>query len=249
MTHFDAAGEPNDDFNGRLTKANIPVSPETLLAAYRQGLVVGYSSNGLGRWYSPPLRIISETPFRVSAADRRLVAELSEKYVITLNCSFDQVLEACSRAQLHRVNRSGSPVDRGNNSIAVPGWMTDDLLHSYRALHRYGVAHSVEIWMQDGTLIAGLFGIHTSGLFVGEAAFTHEEEAWRLAVLAFGQHLASQRVRYVDTQELIPMTDDWSGVPVSRRAFGEILHQSRLEDASFGDAAPRRLVLDAFLVD
>ena len=55
-------------------------------------------------------------------------------------------------------------------------WITDEKLAGYTELHRRGLAHSVEAWL-DNKLVGGLYGVTLGGLFAGESMFSKVSQA------------------------------------------------------------------------
>ena len=56
-------------------------------------------------------------------------------------------------------------------------------MESYVALHRLGLAHSVEVW-QGRELAGGLYGVHLGGAFFGESMFHRVTDASKVALVA-----------------------------------------------------------------
>ena len=54
-------------------------------------------------------------------------------------------------------------------------WITAHMVEAYCALHRAGIAHSVETWL-DGSLVGGLYGVALGRAFFGESMFAHVSE-------------------------------------------------------------------------
>jgi len=49
-------------------------------------------------------------------------------------------------------------------------WITGEMRAAYVAMHRAGLAHSVEVWCGDA-LIGGLYGVSIGRMFYGESMF------------------------------------------------------------------------------
>jgi leucyl/phenylalanyl-tRNA--protein transferase len=79
-------------------------------------------------------------------------------------------------------------------------WITPDMHDAYRALHRAGVAHSLEVWAGD-ELVGGLYGVLTGRVFGGESMFHRVPDASKVAVVDLCRRLAEAGVALIDTQD------------------------------------------------
>jgi leucyl/phenylalanyl-tRNA--protein transferase len=174
---------------GRTTPEGIvaiggPLDPDTLRAAYRQG-IFPWPMEGfpLIPWFCPPLRGILEfsalhVPHRLQRVARK------RPYGLTVDRAFDQVIEQC--AARHR-----------------PTWITPAMRHAYKELHRAGDAHSAEAWDGD-RLVGGIYGVDAGGAFSCESMFYLEPDASKLALLHLVEHLKSRGLDWIDIQQVTP---------------------------------------------
>ena len=65
------------------------------------------------------------------------------------------------------------------------------MVAAYTELHRRGLAHSVETWI-DGELAGGLYGVALGRMFYGESMFMRATDASKIALA----HLARQLHRW-----------------------------------------------------
>jgi leucyl/phenylalanyl-tRNA--protein transferase len=86
-----------------------------------------------------------------------------------MNTSFEQVIHHCKTNQ--RKNQDGT-------------WITDEMEHSYIELHKKGIAHSAECWL-DGELKGGLYGIMLEKVFCGESMFSLSPNCSKFAFIHF----------------------------------------------------------------
>ncbi len=98
----------------------------------------------------------------------------------TMDRAFDDVLAGCA--------------DRPET------WITPGMHDAYRALHRAGVAHSLEVWAGDD-LVGGLYGVLTGRVFGGESMFHRVPDASKVAVVDLCRRLAEAGVALIDTQD------------------------------------------------
>ncbi|GGO88249.1 leucyl/phenylalanyl-tRNA--protein transferase [Nocardioides phosphati] len=169
--HFpDPSGEPDWE-DDDLVALGADLAPGTLLAAYRSGLFpmpVDDDDDLLG-WFSPVRRgVLPLGGLKVSASLRKSC----RRFEIRVDTAFVEVMRAC-----------GDPARDG-------GWITDEFVDAYTALHELGWAHSVEAW-RDGQLAGGLYGLAIGGLFAGESMFHRERDASKVALVGLVDLLTS----------------------------------------------------------
>jgi leucyl/phenylalanyl-tRNA--protein transferase len=110
---------------------------------------------------------------------------------------FEAVMRACAEA-------------RGEGT-----WISDELLESYVALHRRGLAHSVETWL-DGRLVGGLYGVHLGGAFFGESMFHRVTDASKVALAMLVERLRARNFALLDTQWVTPHLAQFGAIEISR---------------------------------
>lgn len=115
------------------------LGPKRLLEAYSNGLFPWYSAGQPVLWWSPdPRMVVFVDEFSPSRTLRRLLRQLHngtppQRWTITLDTAFTQVMRACAEP---RPGQDGT-------------WITDAIISAYSALHRQGLAHSLEVWETD----------------------------------------------------------------------------------------------------
>lgn len=197
----------------RGTVATVPpgphpsLSPEALLAAYARGWFpmdeVG-ARGAVGLYETDPRAVMPIDGFRVPASVRRALRRRA--YEIRVDAAFEEVVAACAR------DREGI-------------WLTPRLGEAYCALHRMGLAHSVEAWA-GGRLAGGLFGVALGGLFTSESMFHREPDAGNAALVGTAILLAERGFVLWDIQMTSSHTARFGAVDVGR---GEYL--TRLDEA------------------
>ena len=78
-------------------------------------------------------------------------------------------------------------------------WITEEMIDAYRALHRRGLAHSVETWI-DGGLAGGLYGVALGRVFYGESMFARTSDASKIALAHLVRQLAGWDYGMIDCQ-------------------------------------------------
>jgi len=179
------------------------IDPEQLVSAYANGWFPMAVEGGEIRWFSPdPRGIIPLDTFRIS--NRLARTWRSGRFEIAIDRAFAEVMTAC--ATIVR-----DPADPGT-------WITQDIVDSYVALHRLGLAHSVEAW-RGGQLAGGLYGVALGGVFFGESMFHRETDASKIALIALVARLNQRGFRLLDTQWSTPHLEQFGAVEIPRREY------------------------------
>ena len=172
-----ALEEPNG-----LLAAGGDLSVERLTKAYQNGIFPWYEDGQPILWWSPnPRSVIFPDQIRVSRSLRKTLRK--NRFQITLDKDFEQVIRACSGP------RTGS---QGT-------WITPEMINAYVELHRKGLAHSVETWL-DGKLVGGLYGISLGKVFFGESMFSWESDASKVAFAHLCRQLHAWQFGLIDCQ-------------------------------------------------
>ena len=142
------------------------LSTERLLLAYKNGIFPWYSDDTPILWYSPPERfVLYPEELRVSKSMR--VVLNSNRFTVTINQCFAEVIAACSSAP--RAGQNGT-------------WITEDMKKAYVKLNKLGHAHSIEVW-EDNNLVGGLYGVAVGRAFCGESMFSKVSNASKTALV------------------------------------------------------------------
>jgi len=174
--------------NGLLA-AGADLSPERLLAAYRQGIFPWYSGDEPILWWSPDPRMVLIPPeLKIS---RSLAKALrNRRYEIRFDSAFAAVVQGCAaRGTDHAEPCAGE----------TSTWITDEMRAAYQRLHELGYAHSVETWI-EGELAGGLYGVAIGRMFYGESMFTRVRDASKMAMVHLVRRLERQRYGMIDCQ-------------------------------------------------
>jgi leucyl/phenylalanyl-tRNA--protein transferase len=155
-----------------------PLSPELVVHAYRQGIFpMADHAGGIG-WYSPdPRAVFPLDAFKVPKSLAKTVR--AGKFEIRIDGDFEGVMRACGeRAET---------------------WISEDIVRVYTALHRRGLAHSVEAW-RDGALVGGLYGVALGGAFMGESMFSRATDASKVCLVHLVERLVARGFTLLDSQ-------------------------------------------------
>ena len=125
-------------------------------------------------WFSPLQRgILPLDGLRVSRSLRKMLP----RYRVTTDTAFADVVARC-----------GAPEREG-------AWIDERITRAYVALHRRGLAHSVECWDAENRLVGGLYGVTIGGLFAGESMFhdpVRGRDASKAALVELVRRLSAQ---------------------------------------------------------
>ncbi len=199
---FDPAEWPDDD----CVAAGADLSPSTVLDAYRAG-AFPMPHDGELLWWSPMQRgVLVPSDVRIS----RSLAKSSRRYEVTVDQSFEDVIDACADPR-----RPGA-------------WIDGSIREAYVELHRLGWAHSVETRTADGLLVGGLYGLSIGALFAGESMFHRATDASKVALVALARLVGDDGL--IDTQWRTPHLDSLGVTEWPRARYLDRL--SRLVDAS-----------------
>jgi leucyl/phenylalanyl-tRNA--protein transferase len=159
------------------------LSPERLIAAYRQGIFPWYTQGEPILWWSPdPRLVLYPDELRISKSLRKVIRR--NLFQITFDGDFEAVIQACAETK---------------RSYGEGTWITEEMKAAYCELHQRGVARSVEAW-QSGQLVGGLYGVSLGRAFFGESMFSLVSNASKVAFVAFVQHLQQMRFTLIDCQ-------------------------------------------------
>ena len=173
----DALADPDG-----LLAAGGDLAPPRLLDAYRHGIFPWYSAGQPILWWSPdPRMVLFPTELRISRSLRKALRQ--RNYEIRVDTQFETVMRACAAP---RDGEAGT-------------WIGEEMIAAYGTLHRQGLAHSVETWV-DGKLAGGLYGVALGRVFYGESMFAHATDASKIALAHLVRQLARWQFGLIDCQ-------------------------------------------------
>ena len=157
--------------------------PERLLNAYRGGIFPWFSEGEPILWWSPSPRMVFPTDgVHLSTRFRRTLRK--SHWVVRADTAFDRVIDAC--ADTPREGQDGT-------------WITTGMKDAYRALHRLGFAHSIEVWDGD-RLVGGLYGVAIGRMFFAESMVSLATGGSKVALAALAHHLHAWGWPVIDAQ-------------------------------------------------
>jgi leucyl/phenylalanyl-tRNA--protein transferase len=158
----------------------VRLDPETLLAAYSQGVFPMADHDGSVRWYSAdPRGILPLEKFHVPKTLAQIVRQ--RKFDVRIDHDFESTMRGCQERR-----------DDGT-------WINEPLIRAYTRLHRLGFAHSVECYQND-QLVGGLYGVSLGAAFFGESMFHRARDASKVALVHLVNRLRERDYMLLDTQ-------------------------------------------------
>lgn len=190
--------------NGLLA-AGVDLTAERLVAAYSEGIFPWYAEGEPVLWWTPdPRMVLYCAELRVSRSLRKTLRRIGRGAAIEvhLDRAFDDVMAACAAP---RAGETGT-------------WITPAVRSAYGELHRRGLAHSVETWI-DGQLAGGLYGVSIGRMFYGESMFARVPDASKVALVALVTLLLREGVPMLDCQQNTRHLTSLGGREIARHQF------------------------------
>jgi leucyl/phenylalanyl-tRNA--protein transferase len=189
------------------------LDPALVIRAYRQGIFPMALDDGQIGWFSPdPRGVLPLDTFHVPARLARVIR--SGRFDVKIDADFPGVMRACAERR-----------DEGT-------WISQEIVDCYTALHRLGLAHSVETW-RGGALVGGLYGVHLGAAFFGESMFHRETDASKVALAALVDRLTRRGFRLLDTQWVTPHLEQFGAIEIPRREYLRRLKHALAIDCEF----------------
>jgi len=188
------------------------LTPNLLLQAYARGLFPMAESNDNPElfWVDPDVRgVIPLTGFHLPRRLRRTVRQ--DRYRVTINRAFDQVIRACAETDFKRGR--------------FDSWINAEVVRAYSEMHRLGFAHSVECW-QDDQLAGGLYGLALRGAFFGESMFSRATDASKVALVHLVARLRESGFLLLDSQFVNDHLKQFGVLSVPRDDFQPMLAEA-----------------------
>jgi len=174
---------------------------ERLVTAYRSGIFPWFNEGDPVLWWSPdPRMVLVPSRLHVSHSLRKRLKKGA--FRVTLDGAFAEVLDGCAAP---RAGESGT-------------WLTGEMRQAYLALHAAGLAHSVEVWM-DEALAGGIYGVAMGRMFFGESMFSRRTDASKIAMVRLALQLDRWGFPLIDCQLETDHLVSLGAEPMPRRRF------------------------------
>lgn len=204
-----SAWGPESPANGLLA-AGGALDLSTLIAAYQQAIFPWYSEGQPILWWSPdPRMALDVNDFRLHKSLKRVIKSFMGRPAckIIFDSSFTTIIEACAQSP-----REGRAAGAGGT------WILPSMVEAYSALHRAGLAHSVETWV-DGKLVGGLYCTAIGRAVFGESMFSRQADASKIALAALVCFCRAHGIERIDCQQNTPHLAFLGAREMPRNAF------------------------------
>ncbi|PZO87147.1 MAG: leucyl/phenylalanyl-tRNA--protein transferase [Micavibrio aeruginosavorus] len=188
---------------------------DMLINAYREGVfpMADSADDPSFAFYRPYQRGI--IPIESVHIPSKLLKVLRRHdYMVTINQSFEAVIDGCAAAK-----------DKRSTT-----WINRPIRDLFVALHHEGRAHSIETRRHDGTLIGGLYGLAIGRVFCGESMFSEEPNASKIALIHLCALLWSSGFTTLDTQFINPHLLQFGAYEIPQEEYEERIATEMAED-------------------
>lgn len=173
-----------------------------LISAYKSGIFPWFNQGEPIMWWCPSKRaVLNVGAINISRSLRKLARQ--NKYTVSVNTHFSEVINSCIKQREHHEGT----------------WITPEMKAAYIALHKAGIAHSVEVFNSQQMLVGGLYGIMANNVFCGESMFHFESNCSKLAFWALHNHLKHNDIQLIDCQIDNPHLASLGVTSISRAQF------------------------------
>ena len=182
-------------------------TPDDLIACYRRGVFpMAESRDDEGVFLVDPETrcILPLNGFHIAKRLKRTLR--ADRFSFSIDRDFNAVLDGCAAPGPEREET----------------WINADIRALYGDLHRRGIAHSVEAYL-DGALVGGLYGVAIGGAFFGESMFSRATDASKAALVHLVARLKHGGFKLLDAQFHTAHLEQFGAQTLPRRIFHAIL--------------------------
>jgi leucyl/phenylalanyl-tRNA---protein transferase len=204
---FPLTSKALDEPNGLLAFGG-DLSPERLLTAYHQGIFPWFNPGDPILWWSPnPRTVLIPNQLHISKSLRKTLRK--GIYSVSFDQCFTDVMHACAAPRRYNTGANGT-------------WISEDIITGYSALHQCGIAHSVEVWLDD-KLVGGLYGVALGKIFFGESMFSLADNASKVGFAHLVHQLKLWDFQLIDCQVANEHLFSLGAIEITREEFQQFL--------------------------
>lgn len=184
------------------------LNTETLLRAYSTGIFPWFSDGQPILWWSPdPRMVLNIAEFRLHSSFRKTLRQFvnSKNCEIRMDTCTFAVVTACAVSR--RQGQSGT-------------WIVNEMIDAYTAMHRDGLVHSVETWV-NGQIVGGLYCVALGKFVFGESMFATTSNASKIALAALVAFCRHHSIKHVDCQQNTNHLASFGAKEIPRKQFIE----------------------------
>ncbi|MBX9879062.1 MAG: leucyl/phenylalanyl-tRNA--protein transferase [Candidatus Obscuribacterales bacterium] len=207
-----------------MPESDLKLTPELLVKAYSQA-IFPMSVEGKIAWFSPdPRCIIDLDNFHASHTLMRTYKHGG--FELKVDGDFETVIRACAETERKDTD------EFGNVLVHRSSWISEEIIEAYSELHRLGLAHSVEAYL-DGRLAGGLYGVSLGGAFMGESMFHWQTDASKVCVVFLVERLKQRGFTLLDCQYHTDHLARFGAEMISRDEYVRCLSHALALDCRF----------------
>ncbi len=159
------------------------VTVDYLINFYPKGVYPCYSDQEPILWWTPWQRwVLFSNELRVNRSLKKALRR--QDWQLNCNQNFEQVLTNCAAPRKQ----------------ATGQWLNTELQQSMLQLHQQGLAHSIELYLED-QLVGGFYGLKFGEVFFGESMFSLVSDASKVALAMFCLHQPIGPIKLIDCQQ------------------------------------------------
>ncbi len=207
-TDFPPVSTALDEPNGLLAFGG-DLSPERIVAAYHLGIFPWFNPGDPILWWSPqPRTVVFPKDLHISKSLRKVLRK--DRYKVTFDQRFTDVIRACAAPRPEREETSAGT------------WISENIIAGYSALNQRGIAHSVEVWL-DNQLVGGMYGLALGKVFFGESMFSRADNASKVGFAHLVDQLNQWGFELIDCQVASDHLFSLGATEISREEFQRYL--------------------------
>jgi leucyl/phenylalanyl-tRNA---protein transferase len=182
---------------------------DRLIEAYSQGIFPWMRLDHAPHfwcWFSPnPRMVLFPEKFKISTSLLRVIN--SKKFEIRVNHGFRETMKACATAK--------RPMQEAT-------WIENDMIEDYSKLHKQGVAHSIEAFL-DEERVGGLYGLALGQVFCGESMFHSQANASKVCLAYLVEISIKFGISMIDCQVHTPHLESMGAEEITRAKYIKLL--------------------------
>lgn len=209
------------------------LEPAMVLRAYASGVFPMADTRDAQEifWVEPKYRgVLPIDGFRLSRSLRKTI--LADRFRVTVDTAFESVIQLCAE----------SAEDRPDT------WINGAIESVFVALHRVGLAHSVECWDGD-RLAGGLYGLALGRAFFGESMVTRVRDASKVALAHLVARLKAGGFTLLDCQFITDHLASLGAIEIPRKRYMALLGAALGTTSSAPSSPPSLSSADFFALD
>ncbi len=181
--------------------------PQRLINAYKNGIFPWFIDeyNHI-HWFSPQKRmVLYPEEFKLTKSLRRTIN--NKGFVIKSNTCFEEVIKNCSNIKRKHEDDT---------------WIDENFIIAYTNLHNLGIAHSVEVFLNE-KLVGGLYGLIINNIFCGESMFSLERDASKVAFYYLCNQMKQNNIKLIDCQVYNDHLASLGAKEITRKEYFKLL--------------------------